>query len=197
MKLFLDTEFTGLFQDTVLISIGIVSEDGDEFYAENVGANIIDVSDWILDNVWPHTLYLRRMNMLPEYVDKMSGEYKLDVKKPVVSFMGDMDAIRYRLRCWLDRWREIEIWSDCLAYDWVLFCEIFGGAMSIPGQINYIPFDICTVMKMVGVNPDVSREKFAGIGNKNGKHNALFDARVIKACYEKLIEMEMDIGGTD
>ena len=34
MKVFFDTEFTGLYKDTNLISIGLVSEDGKEFYAE-------------------------------------------------------------------------------------------------------------------------------------------------------------------
>ncbi len=34
MLLFLDTEFTGLMADPNLISIGLVSEDGHEFYAE-------------------------------------------------------------------------------------------------------------------------------------------------------------------
>ena len=34
MKIFLDTEFTGLHQYTSLLSIGLVDEDGRHFYAE-------------------------------------------------------------------------------------------------------------------------------------------------------------------
>lgn len=34
MKVFFDTEFTGLHQKTTLISIGLISEDGKTFYAE-------------------------------------------------------------------------------------------------------------------------------------------------------------------
>jgi DNA polymerase III epsilon subunit-like protein len=34
MKIFFDTEFTGLHKDTTLISIGLVSEDNRKFYAE-------------------------------------------------------------------------------------------------------------------------------------------------------------------
>lgn len=33
IKIFLDTEFTGLTQNTSLISIGLVAETGEEFYA--------------------------------------------------------------------------------------------------------------------------------------------------------------------
>lgn len=34
MKVFFDTEFTGLHQKTTLISIACITEDGKEFYAE-------------------------------------------------------------------------------------------------------------------------------------------------------------------
>lgn len=34
MIIFFDTEFTGLHKDTTLISIGLVSETGEKFYAE-------------------------------------------------------------------------------------------------------------------------------------------------------------------
>ena len=73
------------------------------------------------------------------------------------------------LREWfkeLDGWANpntpVEIWSDCLAYDWVLFNELFGGAFGIPENVYYIPFDICTLFKMKNIDPDVSREKFIG-----------------------------------
>jgi len=38
-----------------------------------------------------------------------------------------------------------------------------------------------------GVDPDINREKYANIEIKSKKHNALWDARIIKKCYEKLI----------
>ena len=34
MKIFFDTEFTGLHKNTTLISIGLVAENGKKFYAE-------------------------------------------------------------------------------------------------------------------------------------------------------------------
>lgn len=46
MKLFFDTEFTGLYKDCRLISIGFISENGKRFYAE-VDDNFDDVDDWI------------------------------------------------------------------------------------------------------------------------------------------------------
>lgn len=55
MILFLDTEFTGLGQRWPrLISIGLISEDGHEFYAElNVEGYIEKCSPWVKENVLP------------------------------------------------------------------------------------------------------------------------------------------------
>ena len=51
MKIFFDTEFTGLHQNTTLISIGCVAEDERTFYAENRYYNRKQVDDWIQKNV--------------------------------------------------------------------------------------------------------------------------------------------------
>jgi hypothetical protein len=90
------------------------------------------------------------------------------------------------LEIWFKQFDEIEMWSDCLSYDWVLFCQLWGHAFKIPSNIYYIPFDICTIFKDYGIDPDISREKFAVISDRDEKHNALWDAIVIKSCYEKL-----------
>ena len=45
------------------------------------------------------------------------------------------------------------------------------------------------MMKLKNVDPDISREEFINDSVEGDKHNALYDAEVIKACYEKLIDM--------
>jgi hypothetical protein len=88
----------------------------------------------------------------------------------------------------LEQFEQVEMWSDCLSYDWVLFNQIFGHAFDIPKNVYYIPFDICTLFKLKGIDPDINREKF-GCGEvyeEMKKHNALWDAQVIKMCYDKL-----------
>ena len=40
---------------------------------------------------------------------------------------------------------------------------------------------------MKGIDPDISREEFAGMSSDK-KHNALFDAEVQKAIYDKLMK---------
>ena len=51
---FFDTEFTGLRKDTTLISIGIVSDTGDRFYAELTDYDEGMCDEWIEKNVLDH-----------------------------------------------------------------------------------------------------------------------------------------------
>lgn len=160
VKIFFDTEFTGLHKNTSLISIGIVAEDGREFYGEMKHYRKEQVDDWLQKNVIAN-------------LDGRGQLSKAQMARAIEKFLEPYD--------------NVEVWSDCLAYDWVLFNEIWGHAFDIPKKVHYIPFDICTLMKLKGVDPDVNREDFAGI--EGSKHHALHDARVIKACYEKLTRL--------
>ena len=47
----MDSEFTGLHQNTTLISIGLVSECGKTFYAEFNDYDFNQVDDWLKENV--------------------------------------------------------------------------------------------------------------------------------------------------
>ena len=54
MKIFFDTEFTGLRKDTTLISIGLVDENGRTFYAEFSDYDNSQCDTWIHENVIKH-----------------------------------------------------------------------------------------------------------------------------------------------
>lgn len=175
MRIFFDTEFTGLHQNTTLISIGLVAEDGKEFYAELDDYDKSQVDEWLETNV---------INNLIVNADRKIY-HRVEEHQTIAK--GDREFIGSLLDGWLTQYDQVEIWSDCLSYDWVLFNQLFGHAFNIPKNVYYIPFDICTLMKIKDVDPDINREEFAGIEGK--KHNSLHDARVIRACYEKLIQM--------
>lgn len=174
-KIFFDTEFTGLHKNTTLISIGLVSECGKIFYAELIDYDKTQIDEWLQKNVI-NNLFLDEIEhgLLAEY-----NENNLEFKG-VSSWCGKL------LKIWLSQFESVEMWSDCLAYDWVLFNNIFGTAFDIPKNVYYIPFDICTLMKEKGIDPDINREGFSGLKDDCKKHNALWDAKVIKACYDKL-----------
>lgn len=172
-KIFFDCEFTGLNQNTALISIGLVSECGRTCYLEFQDYAKHQIDEWLTENVLSKLKFPQAT-----FYKSLSGAGNREAT-------GIVSELRYDLATWLSQFKNIEIWSDCLAYDWVLFCELFGGALHIPENIYYIPFDICTLFKIKGIDPDISREDFCGL--QGAKHNALHDAEVIKACYKKLM----------
>ena len=179
MKVFFDTEFTGLRQKTTLISIGCVSEDGAQFYAELDDYDLSQVDDWLKENVTNH-LWIQNPEVMPP---------------PHVEYMvGNKPDVAEALRVWLyaqaveethddpDTFARVEMWSDCLAYDWVLFCELFGGAFGVPSFVYYIPFDLATLFKVKGIDPDIRREEYAGMGRREKAQCALGrpgDSRVL------------------
>lgn len=177
MRIFLDTEFTELNQNARLISIGLAAENGDVFYAELIDAEKYTSSSWVKEHVVP----LLSGSLPPaEMVETMS----------VVLCRGDEVQISSALKKWFSQFggkNSVEIWADVLAWDWVLFCELFGGAFNIPDQVFYIPFDLSTLMKIKGINPDADRES---LGSISWNHPAL-QLKRHHALYDALLELEI------
>lgn len=193
MRLFFDTEFTGLHKNTTLISIGIVSEDGRKFYAELNDYDRSQVDDWIESNV---------INNL-EFINDVDEEYfirsKIDDDVSVedkwnIQMRSNMEDLEMELRKWLSQFSQVQFVSDVCHYDFVLLIDIFGSAFGLPGHVSESCHDINQdIADYLGI-PDrdafsINREDFVNnhgvekIENAN-KHNALYDAEIIKKCYE-------------
>lgn len=184
MKIFLDTEFTGLHQRTTLISLALIADTGEEFYAEFTDYDTTQVNDWITENV------------IKKLFGNLSNAATTGITGNTILVSGNKKEVAALLQKWFTRFAAIEIWADVLAYDWVLFCELFGGAFNIPNNIFYTPFDLATLFRIKGLiepisqyKKDVSRFDFSGT-DKNKQHNALEDARAEKICFEKLMKDE-------
>lgn len=189
MKVFFDTEFTGLHQKTTLVSIGLVSEDGRTFYAETKDYDVGQLNDWLNKNV------IANLRLLG---DPPGVATAWELSPGCWEMVADSVSIANMLEKWLAQFPEIEMWSDVLTYDWMLFRELFNN--DIPKNIYYIPFDLATLFWVAGLDPDLDREHYAGVseddewvGPPGKKHNALWDARVIKACHKQYMES----GGKD
>lgn len=193
MNLYFDTEFTGLHKGTTLISIGIVSEDSRFFYAELNDYDKEQIDDWLQQNVISNLKFAPPKNGEYEY-SVMSRHENNPIGDPInkgynMELRGSTKEVSEALKEWVSQFEDIKIWSDCLAYDWVLFNHLFGHAFNLPESIYYIPFDICTLFEIKGIDADISREEFINNSIYGIKHNALYDAKVIKACYEKLMNI--------
>lgn len=201
MKLFFDFEFTGLHRGTTPISLGIVADNFYFFYAEFTDYDKEQIEkekdggNFIKENVLS--------NLVLE--DQGIGENDCSVfkkydKLAYMKVRGTKEYVSKKLKEWLDALDtdKIEMWGDCLHYDWVLFLDLFGySAFDLPEKIYYIPFDICTLFKAKGIDPDINREGFSMIysemynksleGKMNTKHNAMHDADIIHYCYMTLM----------
>ena len=136
-KIYFDAEFTGLHKKTTLISLGMVSDCGKTFYAEFADYTKSQVDTWLEKNVMNNLRFRDRPNF------QINAGNDFMIKHHTVK-------ITELLEKWLAQFRSIEMWGDTLAYDWVLFCDLFGSGMALPRNISYIPLDIATVFYQKG-----------------------------------------------
>ena len=182
MKVFFDTEFTGLYKDTQLISIGLVSEDNREFYAEITDFDKNEVDNWIKENVLANTVEYGNVNVFD--ICESENNYYVGTKADISNY----------LREWLMQFDEVELVSDVCHYDMVLFIDLFGTAFDLPQNVNAschdINQDIARIYNLSEKNAfDYSRELLLeghNISVSGQKHNSLYDARVIKSLYKML-----------
>lgn len=210
MNVYFDSEFTGLVPNTTLISLALVTEKDEVFYAEFTDFNERLCTDWIFENVIGN-LRMDHMNT------KLPNRVSIVEKETYV--IGESDYIRNILEEWLldqaDNSEDgrIQLVGDVCHYDMVLFANLFGGALKLPSVVNPCAYDICqdicarkpydgkhpgtiqngklywypdtTYMKSAF---DMDREHMVkhleGTLPQGIQHNALYDALVIKQIYE-------------
>lgn len=168
--IFINLEFTGLHQFTTPISIALVDIHGKSFYGEFTDYDKSQVSPWVEENVIPQLLM----------TDPSLG---VGADTLVVGTKGEVTS---KLVKWLETYESIELWGDLYYYHMVLFDSLFGGGMYKPENISYITFDICTYLKVMGINPNIIREEFIGVGIPGKRHHALYEARRTRATYMEL-----------
>ena len=193
MKIFFDTEFTGLHKDTTLISIGLVDENGRTFYAEFSDYDESQCDEWIRENVIKYLKWSKE-GPIENFATIHVNDWEV---------YGTKEYIREVLKDWLSRYDEVELVSDCCHYDMVLFIDIFGRAFAIPSNVNPACHDINQdIAEYFDISErkafDKSREEIIKTHNEENwyipsykkiviegdKHNALYDAKVIKAIYD-------------
>lgn len=191
-RVYFDTEFTGLHQETKLISIGLVTTDRHSFYGE--------FNDFEGGFVCEQDRTFFKTQLLPKLTYQGQDELVFVTSDPYyeVEACGKTSFVKSQLTLWLMKvlgYEQAQMWSDCLAYDWVLFCELWEGALNLPKYIHCTPMDLSTLLQIKGVDPDISREEFAADGADGAhlapmqKHNAGWDARMIKLCTERAEKM--------
>ena len=115
MLIFFDTEFTELGIDPKLISIGLIAEDGREFYAE-------------LSDTW---------------MEKDASEFARHAVVPFLengSARMSLHELTCRLRNWIDDFEvSVTLVTDSLDWDWPWIIEVFSTLGTWPGNLAKYP----------------------------------------------------------
>jgi hypothetical protein len=122
MRYFLDTEFNENGRDLPiqLISIGIVAEDGREYYAISGAFNPEHANDWVKMHVLPLLAGPRKSIEL--------------IKREICDFVDGKP----------------EFWGYYADYDWVVLCQIFGAMVDLPSTWPMYCRDLKQWADMIG-----------------------------------------------
>lgn len=154
MRIFYDTEFLEDGRTVELISIGMVREDGAEYYAVSDDFEEVQVREhpWLRANVWPH---------LPLNLDGW-----IDHDHPSVKLRSQIaDEVRNFI---LDT-PDPELWAWYAAYDHVALCQLWGRMIDLPKGVPMFTRDLKQEAMRLG-SPRMPEQV-------SGEHNALADAQ--------------------
>ncbi|MFE3452419.1 3'-5' exoribonuclease domain-containing protein [Nonomuraea sp. NPDC059194] len=163
-KIFYDCEFIEDGKTIELISIGMVSEDGREYYAVNRDMPIskINAHSWLMDNVWLH---------LP-----LDNSGFLDVEHEDVK---PAQRIADEVRDFIQATHDVELWAWYGAYDHVALCQLWGRMIDLPAGVPMWTNDL---------QQEVARLDYPKLPKQaKDEHNALADARYNRLLNDFLI----------
>lgn len=169
-----DCEFIEDGRTIDLISIGIVAEDGREYYAQSQEFNRGKASEWVKANVFPHLKECSTNQAIHELGQCIFPNCAWRLRKQIAQEISGF--------CNPEQYGNPELWGYYSAYDHVAFCQLFGTMMDLPKGYPMYTRDIKQWCDALG-NPQLPEQG-------KGEHNALADARWNKQAWEFLAEME-------
>jgi hypothetical protein len=172
VKIYYDTEFLEDGRRIHLISIGMVADDGREFYAVNRDApwRRVRKNKWLMANVVPH---------LPkphgDWIMHMPRRWLFDYHNPAVKRHS---VIAEQVRAFVQATPNAELWAWYGAYDHVALAQLWGPMSALPDGIPMWTNDVRQERLRLG-DPEVSVNRMAA-------HNALADARHLRIVDNEL-----------
>lgn len=173
MRYWLDTEFIEDGKTIDLISIGIVAEDGREYYAINYNCDRSKANDWVKKNVLQYLppeplpcLYPSKKTFQESDIYRQGWRVRELIADEVVEF------------CNPEKYGKPEFWAYYADYDWVALCQLFGTMMDLPKGFPMYCRDIKQECDRLG-NPQLPEQG-------EGEHHALADAKWNRQAWEFL-----------
>jgi hypothetical protein len=178
MKLvFLDAEFTGEHQHTTPVSFGLVGEGDEALSVTFADFDRDQVTPWLEENVLG---FLDPKEMVPQAeglrrIEAFLESYAGGERIGLVS-AGKLTDIILLFQLWHHRHPDR---------------KYFHGLYCLPPYLNHADhFDLNTMFFLAGMEAGMDRAAFAGVDALDfpvRRHDALSDARVVKACFRKLM----------
>lgn len=166
MRICLDFEFMEDGRTIDPLSVGMVNEDGAEYYAEFGEADLRNSNPWVVEHVFPNLKsYIPGISFLT-----VEDEFNRGMGK---FFAKSTTQIRYELIKFCGE--EPEFWGYFCDYDWVTLCQIFGRMVDLP---KHWPM-YCLDLKQEMYNNNITKEMIEGDHPQPTTHNALDDAKWI------------------
>ncbi|MFT4043617.1 MAG: polyadenylate-specific 3'-exoribonuclease AS [Gordonia sp. (in: high G+C Gram-positive bacteria)] len=109
MRFFYDSEFIEDGRTIELVSIGVVAEDGREYYAVSTEFDPSRAGDWV------------RANVLPKLPSPSSPHWRSrrQIREELLAFLTEVDDT-------------VELWAWVGAYDHVVLCQLWGPMTALP-----------------------------------------------------------------
>lgn len=128
MRYFFDTEFMEDGKTIELLSIGIVAEDGREYYAEDAEADWSHASFWVQQNV------LRHLDL------SKHGKPRDTMAFEILQFVQEGGP-------------RPEFWAYFCSYDWVVLCQLYGTMLDLPPGWPMLCMDVKAFAILLGNPP--------------------------------------------
>jgi hypothetical protein len=164
-RIFYDTEFLEDGRTIDLISIGMVRDDGAEYYAITDDSRLISRAyehEWLAANVLPS---------LPVNLARLGAWWEWDRNNPDFGCVKPRDVIASEVQDFILARPAPELWADYCAYDHVALCQLFGRMIDLPQGIPYFTHDLRHALDPITDPPPMPGAR---------EHNALDDAREVR-----------------
>lgn len=181
MRYYYDCEFIEDGKTIDLISIGIVAEDGREYYAVNsdMPFDRITKHDWLARNVLP-SLPLSNRQVLDTYLDHSRSLHPQPTLNMLELNRADSGVkphwvIANEVRDFLLAGDgEPELWAYYGAYDHVAYAQLWGPMIQLPEGVPMFTHELMQLWEQAG-KPEKPTQ--------SDEHNALADARWNRALW--------------
>ncbi len=131
MRFWYDTEFVEDGRTVDLVSIGVVAEDGREYYAVSTEFDPAPAIPWVRDNV---------LAQLPPPADPV-WRTRRQIRDELLEFLG----------------AEPVLWAWIGAYDHVAFCQLWGAMPALPRHLPRCTLDVRQLWQQLGRPPLASQ----------------------------------------